>query len=525
MYQMMIIDDEPVVREGLKHLLPWEEYQFQIVAEGIDGNDGLTKVLEYQPDLVLVDVKMPGMNGLELIKKAKESGYEGIFLLLTGYSDFEFAKTAISLGVRAYLLKPIDEEELGEIIETVVKELDEKHKENDVIRLKEESARREMLRRLLLYSEKKEVLHEQMKYYESEFSYPVFCVAILNEKTKKGSAFISYPSDEKLKQMLKDIEGTEYVSMEESWVLICKGHSYEYFLKRLLANNERVKNLYKEEYFISMGHDVAHWEDLHYSYESARMLSGYRFLYHTENAISIKALEQEQHGGMSEPYDGLCSLIEIGDLEGIEKILHNVEGYCKAKLFTEPEAKIYLTHQMIKLKMMLEERYDEKKKEFPDFEELTAKVKNGESLYEILEEIKHYANEVSHIVGASGADNVVKRVSAYLEKNYHKDIKLEAIAKMFNYNSAYLGKVFKKEMGESFNNVLDHIRIENAKKLLSETDLKVYQVSERIGYSNIDYFYAKFKRYVGVSPKEYKKVVPQIIQPASPVPDRNVSKV
>ncbi|MBE5960762.1 MAG: response regulator transcription factor [Lachnospiraceae bacterium] len=524
MYQMMIIDDEPVVREGLKHLLPWEEYEFQIVAEGIDGNDGLKKVVEYKPDLVLVDVKMPGMNGLELIKKAKESGYEGVFLLLTGYSDFEFAKSAVSLGVRAYLLKPIDEEELAEVVKKVRQELEEKNKENDAIRQKEESARREMFRRLLLYSETKEVLREQMRNYEREFAYPVFCVAILHEKSKKGDGFIPYPSDEKLKQMIKDMEETEYVSMEDCWILICKGHSYEYFLKKLLANNEKVKNLYKEEYFIFMGHDVAHWEDLHYSYESARMLMRYRFLYHAQNAITIKALEQEQHDTMPDPQDQLCAQIEIGDLEGMEKTLHNVEGYCKAKLFTEPEAKIYLTHQMIKLKMMLEERYDEKKGEFPDFDELTRKIKNGESLFEILNEIKEYAKEVSHIAGASGADNVVKRVSAYLEKNYHKDIKLEAIAKMFNYNSAYLGKVFKKEMGESFNNVLDHIRIENAKKLLSETDLKVYQVSERIGYSNIDYFYAKFKRYVGVSPKEYKKVVPQVI-PVVPVPDKIASEV
>lgn len=109
------------------------------------------------------------------------------------------------------------------------------------------------------------------------------------------------------------------------------------------------------------------------------------------------------------------------------------------------------------------------------------------------------------MIALSGTDNVIKRLNAYLEKNYNKDIKLETLAKIFNYNSAYLGKIFKKEMGESFNNVLDKIRIENAKRLLLETDLKVYQVSERVGYSNIDYFYAKFKRYVGISPKEFKR--------------------
>ena len=94
-----------------------------------------------------------------------------------------------------------------------------------------------------------------------------------------------------------------------------------------------------------------------------------------------------------------------------------------------------------------------------------------------------------------------------MEKNYDKDIKLENIAKTFNYNSAYLGKLFRKEIGENFNNSLDRIRIDNAKRLLQETDLKVYQISERVGYGSIDYFYMKFKKYVGISPKEYRKNV------------------
>ena len=116
-----------------------------------------------------------------------------------------------------------------------------------------------------------------------------------------------------------------------------------------------------------------------------------------------------------------------------------------------------------------------------------------------------YCKDISEIVGNSGIDNVVMRMHAYMEKNYDKDLKLESIAKLLNYNSAYLGKIYKKQMGKSFNTTLETIRIENAKQLLSTTDMKVYQVSERIGYSNIDYFFSKFKNYVGITPKEFKK--------------------
>lgn len=109
------------------------------------------------------------------------------------------------------------------------------------------------------------------------------------------------------------------------------------------------------------------------------------------------------------------------------------------------------------------------------------------------------------LIGVGGGGNIIRRVYYYMEKNYHKDLKLENISKNFNYNSAYLGKLFRKEMGETFNNSLDRIRITNARKLLEETDLKVYQISEQVGYSSIDYFYMKFKKYVGISPKEYRK--------------------
>ena len=92
MYQLMIIDDEPIVRAGIRQLIPWSEYNFEVCAEGVDGKDGLKKLLEYSPDLVLVDVKMPGMSGLELIKEAKKHDFDGKFIILTGYSDLNLQK-------------------------------------------------------------------------------------------------------------------------------------------------------------------------------------------------------------------------------------------------------------------------------------------------------------------------------------------------------------------------------------------------------------------------------------------------
>jgi len=105
----------------------------------------------------------------------------------------------------------------------------------------------------------------------------------------------------------------------------------------------------------------------------------------------------------------------------------------------------------------------------------------------------------------NNSNSVVSRICHYMENNYQKDLRLKDIARLFHYNSTYLGTVFKEETGETFKNTLDRIRISQAKKMLYETDLKVYQIAEEVGCGDLDRFYIIFKRYVGVSPKEYTK--------------------
>ncbi len=509
MYQMMIIDDEPMVREGLKQLLPWDKLGFTICVEGTDGKDGLAKVLEFDPDLVLVDVKMPGMTGIELIREAKKQGFNGKFIILTGYSDFEFAKTAVSLGVRAYILKPIDEDELQNNINEVLLELEAARNLEAYYGQNELKAKQELMRRLLLYVEDKEVLRKEIKPYGVDFRYRDFCVAILTNRSRQAA---QEPGEsnfvERMDSLLKGMERTEKVPLEDDrWALIGKGYRRDEFEQKLIQGNEKVKVLFGTGFFILVGHCVANWEDIHFSYECACMLESYQFLYDTEAVVTLRLLLEAQSGRAGLSVEQMMHLIELGDQEGIGRLEEQFAADCRKNLQKGPEIKIWSTHSMTQMHNLILGRYEQKKAEFPDIEELTEEIKNSVTVYELGQILTKYCRQMSTIIGASSSDNVVRRMYAYMEKNYDKDLKLEMISTMFNYNSAYLGKIFKKEMGESFNNALDHIRISSAKRLLTDTSLKVYQVSERVGFSNIDYFYSKFKRYVGISPKEFKRQV------------------
>lgn len=116
MYSVLIVDDEEIIREGIRSLIDWKSLGFTVCAEGVDGKDGLDKILQYNPDLVLIDLRMPGHSGVQVINEARKNNFRGYFILMTGHSELELTQAALPLGIHEYLFKPIDDEELLRIV-------------------------------------------------------------------------------------------------------------------------------------------------------------------------------------------------------------------------------------------------------------------------------------------------------------------------------------------------------------------------------------------------------------------------
>lgn len=119
MFRVLIVDDEPMIREGLRTLINWNEIGFEVCGDAVNGKDGISKAMELKPDFIITDINMPGINGLRMIEELKRHNMECVFLLLTGYSDFSYAQTAMRLGLRDYILKPIDKEELTKTVKKI----------------------------------------------------------------------------------------------------------------------------------------------------------------------------------------------------------------------------------------------------------------------------------------------------------------------------------------------------------------------------------------------------------------------
>ncbi len=350
----MIIDDEPNIRQGLRYLIDWEKYNFTISSVAKNGKEAIDKIRSTYPDLIITDIKMPGLDGLGLIQYIRESLNDKnmAFIILSGYDDFDYAKEAIKYNVRSYLLKPVDEDELINVIKIVNKELS---RENIF-----------------------------------EFFY--------NKRVKQfNDKFIDI---EEFKMLLDAIENDKKLVIEE-----CINVIFSYFDKVKL--HPRLIKIHLDNYLINLSNIIA------------------------------------DMGGTFDSIIKRYSLFEL-DISTLN-IIH---------------------------------------------------LKN--SLIEFSRESAMYISELKKSCG------IINKVKQYIKNNYYRNIKLKDIAKMFYVNPAYLGQLFKKETGFNYCQYLNKIRIQNAKKILKRTDLHIYQIAEKVGYKDSDYFIIKFRESENCTPMEYK---------------------
>jgi two-component system response regulator YesN len=244
------------------------------------------------------------------------------------------------------------------------------------------------------------------------------------------------------------------------------------------------------------------------SYKEAKKLLTNRFLLLEQGIISKESLDQIDRTkvlNFDTIIEKIYSYVEISDTENIVKEFKELEKLVIQRNYSEEQIKVMSIKIFLDLKEKLNNDYELNEIVIKPNEEIIENIYSKISLKNMIEYLTENFESIANKIGGTSSENIIKRVINYMNTNYYKDLKLEILAEIFNYNSAYLGKLFKSNVGENFNTYLDKIRIEKAKYLLVEEKLKVYQVCEKVGYKNIDYFHSKFKKYVGISPLNYKK--------------------
>ncbi|MDL2300993.1 helix-turn-helix domain-containing protein [Lachnospiraceae bacterium OttesenSCG-928-D06] len=344
--------------------------------------------------------------------------------------------------------------------------------------------------------EERQIIESQLKLYDLDLSKKPYCVVILSEVS---------PGDEAEELLRGWGNSIEKIVMDGEILLLCSGKPYTEWVEILQKENEKLNKRLGREYRISVGHDVANWYDLCFSYEFARYLLENEFLFRSLPVVSPDILENSGREGRDKGFEYLATLLEIGDLEGIRESVEEYRKFCIGQWVKESEIKVQLIYNVVLLKERLFKKYNVNRELEKKVEDKLEEMISAVGFRELIELYEKLLEMMCRQIVHNDTGSIVKRVRHYMENNYKEDLKLKTIAQLFHYNSTYLGTVFKEETGETFKNVLDVIRVTHAKKMLCETSLKVYQIAEEVGYGDLDNFYMIFKKHVNISPKGYRK--------------------
>ncbi|WP_208559468.1 response regulator transcription factor [Marinilactibacillus kalidii] len=490
MYTVVLVDDEPIVREGMAYIIDWKKEGFQIVESVDNGIEGLEAIEKKQPDLVITDIRMPGLNGLEMVEAAKKRQLDAKFIVLSGYSDFEYAQKSVSLGALHYLLKPIDEEQLVVILRKIKAQLDEEQ------------------------VKKKERTHIEKHLFANQlFSYIMY-----REKMFDLSRLTQYRSFRLMKMSSKEKRIDLQLLLDFEKTLVGEEHFYTYTDGRtilLLICNEEQQAF---EHVVQCFSEVEHvqikissvtekYEGLPVLYDEIRELDNLSYIFPNEQILLSSLLKTKAAYPLSvnELLKKLKKAIKDNNKEQIECVLDDYVSFFQHSNKTVEEVKRDWSYVFIECVEFLEESMHKPVKEIEKDKILSVIWKESS-----IEQTADFLEFTFYDFGrffyeAFEKQDIVEEIKRYTMKNYHLNLNLKELAHHFNYSQSYLGKKFKADMKVSYHDYLDTIRLNKAKQFLEEGSLYVYEIAKMVGYANYDYFHKKFKKQFGVSPKGYQK--------------------
>ncbi|QEN04118.1 response regulator [Thiospirochaeta perfilievii] len=503
MIKTLIVDDEPNIREGLKIVIEWEKLGFQVVGEAASGVEALRKIEELQPAVVITDVKMPKMSGLELAAECVKKELNISFIILSGHGEFSMAKQALNLGVNDYLLKPVDEDELTEALIKLKKDkfssISRHHSEPIYLQAQFDQLLSSNRERELPEIKRLFKIDNQISFYyvivDSRGNIPVDTIKGLIQKTLPSNSTIS----------LKKHMCGSYGFMIHSTMLKDYNHSINIYLMDLISF------VYKEtlkEVSIYLGTKKRNLYELKDSMDEAVIASVHR--YYRESGIIID-YNNIQHLDFCDEYsetqyiDDILNGVLDRDRGEVTRSINNLVNYFLDQYLS---AHIIYLH----LNRLLNRVLESVQKLGGDSEKIIHKadfIIKRESqiyLYSLPNKIEGLMDVVLNIINKlKNKSSLGLELKEYIDVNFRENLSLKCVADKFNVNPAYLGQVFKKETGTSFNSYFHTLRLNEASKLLLQSNIKIYEVAQSVGYMDVNYFMKKFERQFSTTPKQYRK--------------------
>lgn len=503
MYRALVADDEPMILAGIDSLISWEEYGIEIAAKVENGKEALEIILQEPIDLLITDIRMPVMSGLELLKELRKAGKHTKTIVLSGYDDFHYVKEANRYGIENYLLKPVEENELEETLLNLVEKWESEQKQRQQMEESYKLLRNNILHRWMSGTISREEWESRVEFLSLPLQGEWYQACIL----KPGSP----PCAEAAERLEQEAAGwgagtpMAFTAFNGNLALLFfrPGPGQEEknpLAERFLQNRERLQLLLGTRLFVAVGPPCTGWDGAAKSCRAAERLLDYRLVLPPDSVISSSFIREEARASLKNiDWKRMHDFIQAQDAPGFEE-------YCRV-IFSEragnaspDEIRILACEVLFFLSKSFEGSLESFRWEY--FRE----VFHTSDMQALLVGLRECAEIVMQRHDGAGRmlSPVVSAVLSDMQTHYQEDLSLKGLAQKYKINAAYLGQLFKNETGELFSACLCRIRIARAKELLAGTDWKTGRVAELTGFRNVNYFSNTFKRAVGLYPSEYR---------------------
>ena len=534
MIKVLIADDELRICELIFRLIDWEALGMSVIAVAHDGRETIKIIKNEMPDIVITDIRMPGYNGVDVIRIGKEYNSDIQFIIISGYSQFDYAQNAIHYGVSDYLLKPVKAEELTKALLRIKSRIDKNNQMYSQVKkawtLEQQNRRlyREQLIMEIAHGKGFDVLTKDMntlnEQYKYEFIPGFFTIVIvkadgLNFEEKTESSFLYEKIQQSLSfafaPVMQEMQGT---MLDNGTYIFLFNYENEYAeiesqIHRLLNQMLLQKDVFKKLHLtIGLGKRVNCLAEVGKSYETAYLAIKDRILAGTDRIIEgkEKIVVQDYKDYFLHTVRELENVVENLDDKRISDIIQE----WGTALSKDKEINGYQIEQSAKalvnsyLLSMQKNNYtlDEDDNLLKDF---MKSIENCISLGEIQEllsgTLEQSLSEYRHKRALSGS-KPIRDAKEYIRNNLAGNLTIQEVSEYVGYSSAHFSVRFKQECGITFSDYVMESRIEKSKELLKNTRETIESIAAAVGYSDVKSFTKNFKKYTEVKPSQYRKI-------------------
>ena len=526
MYSVFAVDDEPIVLEGIRSKIDWEGSGFTFAGEATDGEIALSMIHEIKPDILVTDIKMPFMDGLQLAEAIKRTQPWIKIIILSGHDEFDYAKKAISIGIEEYLLKPFTPEELLASLNKAAQQIDKERKQlSDISRLRDELKssealiKKEFLNNLVHGSEEMSTALQKSSELGLNLISRYYKVLISRINSRSGNTETQQEACSLLNSYSTAIsEAVSFFHHSNLLVCIFKGSTQEELDDNTFRAAETIAHIAtKNEDCIvltAIGKTVEHLSQLSISYEDAKKILQAGNISKENRIISSEDIsDNENTNGDTllnfEEGDPLVDKLKYAAKGDIQKIIEDSMELIKKNPDQFSVFASYLLVDLIFAVSKLVEKLGGNIKELnPDILQrkfIDDAVSDEGRFTKTLEQVLNFALEFrdSKMTGKYGS--VILKAKQFIEENYaDQNTTLTTVAEAVCLSPNHFSTIFSQECKTTFIEYLTNVRLENAKRLMRETDMKGYDIAYECGFSDPHYFSYIFKKNTGLSPREYK---------------------